>query len=145
MVIWPIDVIVGEHSVTSSSDGTRHTTCRYRNHPSWNSNTVNYDFAILHLNQPVALGARAVPACLPTSSFGGNFLAGKQMTVSGWGALSEGSTVSPSVLHKVDVPGMTNAQCSTNYQGQNQVTNAMLCAGQAGGGIDSCQGDSGGE
>ena len=145
MVIWPIDVIVGEHSVTSSSDGTRHTTCRYRNHPSWNTNTVNYDFAILHLNQPVALGPRAVPACLPTSSFGGNFLAGKQMTVSGWGALTQGATSSPTVLHKVDVPGMTNAQCSTNYQGQNQVTNAMLCAGQPGGGVDSCQGDSGGK
>ena len=137
-----IDVVVKEHSVTSSSDGTRHTTCRSVKHPSYSN--VNYDFAILHLNQPVTLGTRAVPACLPTSSFGGNFLAGKQMTVSGWGALTEGGG-SPPVLHSVNVPGMTNAQCQTNYQGQATITNAMLCAGQPGGGVDSCQGDSGGK
>ena len=135
-----IDVIVGEHNVASSADGTRHTTCRYRDHPNYGN--LNNDFAILHLNSPVSLGARAVPACLPDSSMAGDFLAGKTLTVSGWGALSEGGGP-PTVLHSVDVPGMTNAQCNSNYPGS--ITSAMVCAGQAGGGVDSCQGDSGGE
>ena len=138
-----IDVIVGEHSITSSADGTRHTTCRYVDHPSYNTpTTFNYDFAILHLNSPVILGARAVPACLPPTTMDDKFLGGKTLTVSGWGALAEGAG-SPTVLHSVDVPGMTNAQCRSDYPGQ--ITNNMLCAGQPSGGIDACQGDSGGE
>merc|ERR1711881_801349 len=31
------DVMVGEHRVTSTTDGTRHTTCRFVDHPSYNS------------------------------------------------------------------------------------------------------------
>ena len=135
------DVIVGEHRITASSDGTRHSVCRFVDHPSYNSNSLSNDFSILHLDTPVQIGTRAAPACLPLSSFGGDFLAGKTMTVSGWGALSEGGG-SPTVLHSVDVPGITNDQCNNNYPGS--ITNVMLCAGQSSGGIDSCQGDSGG-
>lgn len=135
------DVIVGEHRITASSDGTRHSVCRFVDHPSYNSNSLSNDFSILHLDTPVQIGTRAAPACLPLSSFGGDFLAGKTMTVSGWGALSEGGG-SPTVLHSVDVPGITNDQCNNNYPGS--ITNAMLCAGKTSGEVDSCQGDSGG-
>ena len=134
-----INVIVGEHRITSSADGTRHSLCRYVRHPSYGS--LNNDFSILHLRTPVQIGTRAAPACLPTQTFGGNFLSGKTLTVSGWGALSEGGG-SPTVLHKVDVPGITNSQCSTKYTG---ITSSMVCAGRTSGGIDSCQGDSGGK
>ena len=134
------DVIVGEHRITSSADGTRHTTCRYVDHPSYSN--LNNDFSILHLRTPVNLGTRAAPACLPSSTFAGDFLAGKTLTVSGWGALSQGGG-SPSVLHSVGVPGMTNSQCNSNYPGQ--IRSSMLCAGRASGGIDSCQGNSGGK
>jgi len=135
------DVIVGEHRITSSSDGTRHRVCRFVDHPNYNDNSLANDFSILHLQTPVQTGARAVPACLPPSSFGGDFLSGKTLTVSGWGALSEGGG-SPTVLHSVDVPGMSNSQCRNYYPGS--ITDAMLCAGQQSGGVDSCQGDSGG-
>ena len=137
------DVMVGEHRVTSSSDGTRHTTCRFVDHPSYNSpNQLSNDFAILHLDTPVQIGTRAAPACLPPATYNDAFLGGKTLTVSGWGALTEGGG-SPSVLHSVDVPGMTNAQCLQNYP--NSIDSSMLCAGQPSGGIDSCQGDSGGK
>ena len=135
------DVIVGEHRITSSSDGTRHRVCRFVDHPRYNDNSLENDFSILHLQTPVQTGARAVPACLPPSSFSGDFLSGKTLTVSGWGALSEGGR-SPTVLHSVDVPGMSNSECQNYYPGD--ITDAMLCAGQQSGGVDSCQGDSGG-
>ena len=139
------DVIVGEHSTTNSSDGTRHEICRAVRHPSYNSgSSLNNDFAIVHLEQPVELGNRAIPACLPTSSLSGQFLAGKSMKVSGWGTLSSGGG-QPTVLHSVHVPGITNAVCEDLY-GASQITNEMLCAGDVvNGEIDSCQGDSGGE
>ena len=65
------------------------------------------------------------------------------MTVSGWGTLSSGGS-QPTVLHSVDVPGISNADCNQAYSGD--ITTNMLCAGDvANGGIDSCQGDSGGK
>ena len=139
------EIIVGEHSITDSSDGTRHTICRAVRHPQYGQQTsFNNDFTIVHLQQPVQIGTRAAPACLSTESLGGEFLAGKTLTVSGWGTLSSGGS-QPTALHKVDVPGITNDQCKASY-GSSSITAAMICAGDvANGGIDSCQGDSGGE
>ena len=140
------DIIVGEHTISSSSDGTRHTICRAVRHSNYNSNSLNNDFSIVHLNQPVAIGTRAVPACLPSdgdSNLEGDALAGEQLTVSGWGTLSAGGS-QPDVLHSVNVPAITNLQCQQAY-GSSSITNQMVCAGNVNaGGIDSCQGDSGG-
>ena len=64
------------------------------------------------------------------------------MTVSGWGALCSGC-ISPDALHVVNVPGVSNAICNEKYDGI--ITDQMLCAGEiVNGGVDSCQGDSGG-
>ena len=139
------DVIVGEHDITNSSDGTRHQQCRGMNHPNYGDLSQNSnDFAIVHLRQSVQIGTRAAPACLPTASLGGDFLDGETMTVSGWGRNSSGGS-SPQVLHSVDVPGITNSECSNSYPFET-ITSSMLCAGNViNGGIDSCQGDSGGK
>ena len=137
--------MVGEHTIEdgTTQDGTRHSVCATTSHPNYNSDTTNYDYAIVRLSEPVQLGARAVPACLPDNTFGGSFLDDKTMTVSGWGTTSSGGDQA-TVLMSVDVPGMTNAKCGQAY-GSNAITDAMLCAGNYDeGGIDSCQGDSGG-
>ena len=66
------------------------------------------------------------------------------MTVSGWGTLSAGGS-QPTELHSVNVPGITNDACKAKY-GSSSITNKMLCAGNVYfGGVDSCQGDSGGK
>ena len=157
------EVMVGEHHVTSTDDGTRHKVCSVVSHPKYNGGvSQSYDFAIVTLKEPVQLGARAVPACLPESAeFGGSFLDDKTMTVSGWGALGSGGG-SPTELHSVDVPGISNEQCANMYHHSKwtnaraprptpfnirkyKITEDMMCAGHANGGIDSCQGDSGGK
>ena len=84
-----------------------------------------------------------MPACLADSSMGDEALGGQTVTVSGWGLTSSGGTQA-TVLQSVNVPAMTNAECRNTGYGENQITDAMMCAGQAEGGIDSCQGDSGG-
>ena len=49
----------------------------------------------------------------------------------------------PDVLHEVDVPVITESECKVNY-GREKIKRSMICAGRPYGGIDSCQGDSGG-
>jgi len=138
------DVVVGEHDTNSASDGTIHKVSRVVEHPSYvngRNRAPNFDFAIVTLRTPISFGLRANAACLPTRSYSGDFLVGKTLTVSGWGALSQGGG-SPTVLHSVQKPGLSNSRCNNLYNGQ--ITSQMLCAGRVSGGIDSCQGDSGG-
>jgi len=118
--------------------------CGTTSHPDYNKDTTNYDFAIVRLSQPVALGLRAMPACLPDADLGGDALGGETVTVSGWGSTSSGGGQA-TVLQLVNVPAMTNAECRDTGYGESQITDAMLCAGHIdAGGVDSCQGDSGG-
>ena len=139
---YDFEIVVGEHDATSTEDGTRHQVCGTTSHPDYHSGTMTNDYAIVRLSTPVELGARAVPACLPGADFAGSFLDDKTMTVSGWGRTSSGGSQS-TVLLSVDVPGMSNEYCGTKY-GTNAITASMMCAGLDAGGIDSCQGDSGG-
>ena len=139
------EVIVGEHEINNQEDGTRHQVCKTTIHPSYNKETsYNYDFAILRLKEPVKLGVRAVPACLPGSNLGEKALNGETVVASGWGRLSEGGNQAI-VLNSVSLPVITTKECKNAYSSRS-ITDAMLCAGNiVDGGIDSCQGDSGGK
>ena len=142
-----IDVMVGEHDILDNSDGTRHKICKFKNHPKYNlKSPYDHDYAILHLEKPVKLGYRAIPACLPEPHFSGNKLVGKNLTVSGWGLLQSGG-VGPDALHSVNIPAISQRKCKKSYPGINglAVTGSMICAGHTDGGIDACQGDSGGK
>ena len=74
----------------------------------------------------------------------GENLAGKKAVVSGWGSLDE-TGGHPDVLHKVEVPVITNKKCDDDYSDYwYDITSSMICAGETNGQIDACQGDSGG-
>lgn len=100
----------------------------------------NNDFIILKLSQPLQFNDNVQPACLPSADYAPE-LTGKTCVVSGWGTLQSGANSLPTMLQWVDVPLVTNAQCSNSYGG---ITTSMICAGLPEGGKDSCQGDSGG-
>ena len=144
-------VFIGDHDKFNESDGTELETCRYRDHPKYNRPTgTEYDFSILHLKEPVEIGPKAVPACLPTSKHGGDFLAGKTLTTSGWG-VTRNETHDWDKLRFVKVSGVTNAECQKMYNAfpdiypNITIHAAELCAGDTEvGGKDACQGDSGG-
>ena len=141
----PFEVIVGEHDVTKEEDGTPHEYYDIKRHPKYYQGAAfNYDFAIVFLTIPVVLGPRAVPACLPWPSMDGKTLTGKRLVVSGWGKLRQGGSQA-AVLHSVIVPVITNKKCKKAYS-SSRITEAMICAGYVKvGGVDSCQGDSGGK
>ena len=144
--IW--DVIVAKNSRTSSSDGTRHTKSDYQNHPRYgqDGHGKNNDLAIVTLTEAVQIGSRVNYACLPSEEMGGDFLVGKNTTLSGWGRLDDAVT-RPSVLHTATLPVLSNEDCKRQWGRLYQsITDKMLCAGQRGlNKTGSCFGDSGGK
>jgi len=147
------DVIVGEHTISDTSDGTTHKVCDITTHPDYQKvQHHDYDFAIVRLKSPVTFGSKTNAACLPLNKFKGDKLAGKNGTISGWGkqdeALSGG--VESDVLLSVEVPMLTDKECKEDYKkfpiyyNARPITERMICAGQPEGGVDSCKGDSGG-
>ena len=125
---------VGMHT-NDVRNGTRVEVSQISVHPNYTFNCgissldgmPDFDFSIIHLASPVDLNDKVIPACLPDEELGGEKLAGKILTVSGWGFPF------PGVLHKAQYPGQTNENCKYyNYYTEKEcdgVTENMLCAG----------------
>ena len=129
-----IKVRIGLHS----QNGTAGSVTRYVDqiiiHPQYSGNSLDNDYAILHLTQPVT---NFEPIQLITDNSHDNEPV--MSTVMGWGATQSGGWGSD-VLLEVDVP--IDDSCG-NYS-NSDITNNMVCAADNNGGEDSCQGDSGG-
>ena len=139
------DVLVGEHDTMNHLDkAVKHKVTCIKKHPSYNPKTFNNDYAVLTLDKAIDLtgsNSAARAACLPNSQ-DTKFVEGTtKFVVSGWGE-TETKVGAPSTLHHVQVPFVGQSTCKRGYPA---LTDRMLCAGNfKNGGIDSCQGDSGG-
>ena len=135
-----LKVWIGGYDLRQSQGGVTAKVKKIHIHPNYNDDTLRNDVALLELAG--AVGSEIPRAQLASASIT-NQLAKPSMivTVSGWGALSENGR-SPNVLHEVQLPVVSNGECSAAYGGDVHSTN--LCAGLEQGGKDSCQGDSGG-
>lgn len=56
-------------------------------HPSYNTDTADYDVALLELTEPLIFTKYVQPVCLPANSH--VFPPGKKCLISGWGYLKE--------------------------------------------------------
>ena len=121
--------------------GIRSDVDRIFVHPKWKQTQVQLDFdaALLKLRTPVSAVATPIKLIAPN----GTLPEGPTVRVTGWGAISEGGSVSEKLLF-VDVPVISNAECNKPDAYDGRVTDQMFCAGVREGGLDSCQGDSGG-
>ncbi|XP_069580865.1 serine protease 27-like [Brachyistius frenatus] len=118
----------------------RRTVSRIINNPNYNTNTNDNDMSLLQLSSPVEFNNYIRPVCLAAS--GSVFEAGITCWVTGWGTVRTGVSLPfPQTLQEVDIPIVSNTQCSNAY---DVITSNMICAGLSEGGKDSCQGDSGG-
>jgi len=141
-----IDVIIGDHDYDTETEtmSLRLPVAQIINHEDYDTDTINNDFALLKLAEPIDFAAypHIRPACLPQND--DNDYTGYPAIVSGWGTTSSGGDVS-NYLQYVDVNVLSNDVCRNDYgYGPDQITDNMLCANVEGGGKDSCQGDSGG-
>ena len=91
---------MGEHDYTDSSDGQISVTpSSWLAHPSYDSSTTNYDFALLKLSTALSFSSAVMPACLPDSSTDYDAVTA---VVTGWGTTSSGGN-QPNVLMEAEV------------------------------------------
>uniref|UniRef100_A0A8C8B707 Transmembrane serine protease 9 n=1 Tax=Otus sunia TaxID=257818 RepID=A0A8C8B707_9STRI len=124
----------------SDSGAVKMGIARIIPHPSYNTDTADYDVAVLELKRPVTFTKYIQPVCLPDA--GHHFPASKKCLISGWGYLKEDFLVKPEFLQKATVELLDQTLCSSLYS--HALTDRMMCAGYLEGKVDSCQGDSGG-
>ncbi|XP_063861049.1 trypsin-1-like [Scylla paramamosain] len=133
-----LQVVAGEHTLYHDEGHEQKVILsKIIQHEDYNSFTISNDVSVLKLSEPLTFNNRVSSIPLQSEK---NFLG--DCVVSGWGTTTEGG-VSPSKLHYVDVPTVTDAECRKHY-GDSEIEDSMICAGLPEGGKDACQGDSGG-
>lgn len=132
-----VGVILGQTDL-SKNDGFFIAAQRIVLHPDFETRNNKNDIALIELSESYS-GRQVV---LPSQesqvpSFG------DVGTVLGWGALSEGGSVS-NKLRAVQLPVVSNAACFPPYPNIYDGEVSFCAGGARSGGQDACQGDSGG-
>ena len=131
-----VDVIAGTSQYAIG--GERLKVAEIHTHPKYNQSTMDHDFALLRLRNPVTQG-KVIELAKETTQVS----EGTNACVTGWGATFEGGPGSIDLLG-AEVPIVSTEICNQPASYGGDVTVTMMCAGKKEGGIDSCQGDSGG-
>ncbi|XP_067848336.1 transmembrane protease serine 2-like [Heptranchias perlo] len=135
--IW--QVFAGHLRQTETLSLTPHHVEKIIRHEKFDTNTKDYDIALMKLKTPFKFSEIISPACLP--NYGQEFIPNSNCWISGWGDTTEGGFPSE-ILRKTNVPLISHVDCKTLYY--ESLTPRMMCAGLEEGGRDACQGDSGG-
>ena len=141
-----VRLFLGAHNLSNFVGNNIYNATEILIHPLWNPPiSTDYDFAILKLNQTVAMGA-ANPfigiACLP-SNYSQSFV-GAKLVASGWGNTNSGSNSFSYVLKAAYLTGISVNACLIR-QPYPQNLNYLLCASGNETNSTTCFGDVGGK
>lgn len=136
-------------SMTDSSAGRRQPVLQVLAdtvivHPDYDSKTLENDLALIKMKKPVPFRDDIQPICLP--NYNEDFT-GLDGYATGWGLTDFDKRQLPDTLQIVRLPIISNKRCQSMYRKtghDKQITDMDLCAGYAKGGMDACEGDSGG-
>ncbi|CAL1267217.1 unnamed protein product, partial [Larinioides sclopetarius] len=141
-----LSVRAGEHDL-SHHEGTEqeYDVAAVFVSPEYDSQTVDSDIALLHMETPFEFTHYIQPICLPDegdeiSPHARATILGK---ISGWGRRRNDTNYGTDILHQADVPIVPLSKCRAAYS-RYMISDKMLCAGFDSGRVDSCRGDSGG-
>lgn len=122
-------------------------------HPEYHHDNFQYnnDIALIKLENKVHVSETVMPVCLPGKDERFLLRADNIGKVSGWGLRNpHASRIQSLRLQYAHLPVADFENCKAKYystktdKGQLIVTENMICAGYDEGGIDACEGDSGG-
>ena len=139
-----VDVVLGETKLKTAPPAAEHAVQGVAIDPAFDPGTFQNDVAYLVLAAPVELS----PAVQTIDLAGGDEAAvwapDTLVEVSGWGStVNGGATVN--ALRTATVPIVANSTCGSSLDYGSAFDPAtMVCAGFPEGGVDSCNGDSGG-
>lgn len=144
-----VDVYIGSNVLPAgdgvAGDGVRGHVDDIIVHPEYDNATNDNDIALLHLTGPAPMNLKVALVATPGLDTQYNFVNGDAVVI-GWGLTAESGNTTPT-LRRVWVDIQDSEVCENNYRTvipSVDITDNMFCAGIAGGGKDSCQGDSGG-
>jgi secreted trypsin-like serine protease len=106
---------------------------------------TGHDASLLELVRPATVAPIQIAASVDRS----RWAAGRMLTIAGFGITSENGGA-PAVMQEAQVPRVSDTDCSAAYSDPTPVAGdafdpeSALCAGFAQGGVDTCEGDSGG-
>jgi len=108
-------------------------------HPRYNTEYILNDIAIIRANSQFVVTSTFSP--LGRIQVTPN--PGVSCSVAGWGATVYEGPISPR-LQRINAAIISRAQCNGRDSYNGFVRDGMICAGTMAGGVDTCQGDSGG-
>uniref|UniRef100_A0A8C8RUN3 Peptidase S1 domain-containing protein n=1 Tax=Pelusios castaneus TaxID=367368 RepID=A0A8C8RUN3_9SAUR len=111
----------------------RRTVSKLIPHPNYNSRTRDSDIMLIKLTTPVQFNNNVYPIALARSTAS----PGTICLVSGWGTTTSPIRSVPALLQCANLQIVSAGECQNAYPGS--VTDNMLCAGVAEGGVDSCR------
>ncbi|KAB8271048.1 trypsin-like cysteine/serine peptidase domain-containing protein [Aspergillus minisclerotigenes] len=108
-------------------------------HPNYNSNTFDYDYAIVHLEADVPFAAALLPETDPALTND------PAVRVAGWGSQDSTLTI-PTMLQTADMLIVDRSTCDSAWNDLNSITSSMICvsSNEAMPGTSVCRGDLGG-
>ena len=136
-----VEVIMGLYRLSDESSSTRLPVDEVILGP-YDPWTGDHDIALLFLGE--ASTYPLVPALLTPETESSIAKVGALGTAKGWGALDDTSYDYPDILQEVQIPVADRDTCNGPEAFDGGLTENMLCAGWAEGGMDTCLGDSGG-
>lgn len=124
-------------STEKSRGGVVYRVQSYRRHANFDRATIDWDYALLQLDQSIQFNRATKPIRLIGAQQ--RVEDGTMALISGWGTTQ--SAEPNSILHGAEVPIVNQQVCVNAYRRTGTVTPRMLCAGLLDrGGKDSCQG-----
>lgn len=114
---------IGIHDIRLTRSEELYGARRIFVHERFISSTFENDIAIIRLDRPVTVNKYTSPICLPSN----NVQPGSQVTVAGWGTVSETSRVHSNVLRQATVSVLPASNCRV-YTDVHYDTSKQLCA-----------------
>jgi hypothetical protein len=107
----------------SSSPNADIAVSRIIQHPSWNTNTIDYDYSLLILSSPITPGTNAAVVPLGDSDPAHD----TECTISGWGLTVGGSSTLPEDMKCAKMNILGRSACNDIWGSVNAVTDNMVC------------------